>query len=125
MKKSSKLGMLLLTICIAILGIYGAYIGQKSMKQLTEEEKAEVVRVALSDSRVREEIGNSEYEVGNVDMCRFEVYKEKSISGIYPCLRIYIGGKEQVGVTLVAFVDLEKGQVVHVSHEYRKELPST
>jgi hypothetical protein len=122
-----KLGILaLLAICIVILvsGLYIGYIGQKSTKQLTEEEKAEVVRVALTDSGVREEIGNSEYELGDVDLCWLEqVYKEERTSGMYPCLRIYIGGKEEIGVTLVVFVDLEEERVIHVGHDYRRGPP--
>lgn len=122
-----KLGILaLLAICIVILvsGLYIGYIGQKSTKQLTEEEKAEVVRVALTDLGVREEIGNSEYELGDVDLCWLEqVYKEERSSGMYPCLRIYIGGKEEIGVTLVVFVDLEEERVIHIGHDYRRGPP--
>jgi hypothetical protein len=125
-----KLGMMtLLGICLLILviGLYIGYNGQKSAKQLTEEEKARVISIALNDPGVREEIGDKGYELGDVDLCWLEqAYKEEKTSGTYPCLRIYIGGKEQTGVTLVVFVDLEEERVVHVGYEYRRApLPTT
>ncbi|MCK4476515.1 MAG: hypothetical protein KAU16_07285 [Methanophagales archaeon] len=119
-----KLGiMTLLAICLLILviGLYIGYNGQKSAKQLTEEEKARVISIALNDLGVREEIRDKGYELGDVDLCWLEqVYKEESTSGTYPCLRIYIGGKEQTGVTLVVFVDLKEERVIHIGRDYRR-----
>ncbi|MBE0515794.1 MAG: hypothetical protein IBX41_00155 [Methanophagales archaeon] len=69
-------------------------------------------------------VRESEYELGDVDLCWLEqVYKEERSSGMYPCLRIYIGGTEEIGVTFVVFVDLEEERVIHVGHDYRRGPP--
>ena len=118
----------LLGICLLILviGLYFGYAGQENAKQLTEEEKARVITIALEDQGVREEIGDKEYELGDVDLCWLEqVYKEEKTSGTYPCLHIYIGGKEQTGITLVVFVDLKEERVIHTGSDYRREQPPT
>ncbi len=126
MKKVRILTLLVICIAILAIGLYIGYIGPRTTKQLTEEEKAAVVRIALNDSRAREEIGDKGYELGDVDLCWLEqVYQEETSSDMYPCLRIYIGGKEQIGVTLVVFVDLVEERVIHIGYEYRRGQPPT
>jgi len=124
-----KLGMMtLLAICLLILviGLYFGYGWQENAKQLTEEEKARVITIVLEDQGVREEIGDKEYELGDVDLCWLEqVYKKEKTSGTYPCLHISIGEKEQPGVTLVVFVDLEEERVICIGYNYRRGQPPT
>ncbi|MDD2665993.1 MAG: hypothetical protein PHD13_00565 [Methanocellales archaeon] len=94
---------------------------EEPVEQLTEEEKAKVISIALDDPRVREEIGDKEYELGDVVLYWHEqVYKEEKTSWVYPCLHIYTGGKEQPGVTLVVLVDLEEERVISIGHNYRR-----
>ena len=103
MKKFGMMTLLAICLLIPVIGLYIGYTGQKTAKQLTGEEKVRVISIALNDSGVREEICDKGYELGDVYLCWFEeVYKEERTSGAYPCLRIYLNGKEATGVvTLV------------------------
>lgn len=124
MKKFGIMMLLLVCITMIVIGLYIGYNEQYTIKKLTEEEKAEVIRIALNDPEVKEQIGNKVYEIGDVDLCGFErIYKEERISGTYPCLHIYLDGKEEVGVTLVVSVDLKEGMVTDIGREYRRGMP--
>ncbi|RZN40165.1 MAG: hypothetical protein EFT35_03265 [Methanophagales archaeon ANME-1-THS] len=127
-----KITLVIVLIClfIGVVTISWCIIREKitedqPIKELTEEEKRDSIKIALNDTRVKEEIGNKTYEIGDVVLMEFEmVYKEERISGVFPTVYIYVGNKEQPGVTLLVFIDPKERKVISIGHDYRRVPPS-
>jgi len=92
-------------------------------RQLTEEEKAEAQRIALSDPQVLERIGDKEYEVSSIEEASWSRGDEFFV---FPAVGLNIPPDMQVeGLRLRVFVDLEAKKVVEIHSAYRKPLPPT
>ncbi|MBN1762149.1 MAG: hypothetical protein JW878_03580 [Methanomicrobia archaeon] len=85
---------------------------------LSEEDRGYAIAIALKDERVRAEIRNKEYEIGDVSKAHIEIAgPEENFSGEVPVVPIKIGN-----VTLMVFVDIEQGEVINVGHQWEKSL---
>ena len=112
-----KLGLLLVA---AIVGttVTSACADDNSWSQ---EEKAEAIAIALEDSDVRQQLGDNEYEIGDVVLNRVEgTYKGKSFSGEFPTVPLVMGNPELPGVTILVFVDPTEESVVGIGRQYRR-----
>jgi hypothetical protein len=86
--------------------------------ELSEEDKGNAIVIAFKDERVREEICNKEYEVGEVSKTHIEIVGPgENFSGEVPVVPIKIGN-----VTLMVFVDIEQGKVISIGHQWEKPL---
>lgn len=85
---------------------------------LSEEDKGDAIAIALKDERVREEIRNKEYEIGEVSTAHIEIAgPEENVSGEFPVVPI-----KMENVTLMVFVDIEQGTVINIGHQWEKSL---
>lgn len=92
---------------------------------LSQEENAEAIAIALEDSDVREQLGDSEYEIGEVVLNKLEgSYKGETFSGEFPTVPLFIGDPELPGLTILVFVDLIEETVVCIGRQYRRVAPS-
>ena len=123
-----KITLVMVLICLVIGGAtiswyinVGKITEDQLIKELTGEEKEDLIKIALNDTRVREELRNKTYEIGDVVLMEYErVYKEERVQGVFPTVYIYIGEKEHPGVTLLVFIDPKEKKVIDIGHEYRR-----
>lgn len=86
--------------------------------ELSEVDKGDAIAIAFKDERVREEIRDKEYEVGDVSKTQIEIVgPEANFSGEVPVVPIKIGN-----VTLMVSVDIEQGKVINIGHQWEKPL---
>ncbi|HIH97066.1 MAG TPA: hypothetical protein HA348_06275 [Thermoplasmata archaeon] len=87
--------------------------------ELSEGDKGDAIAIAFKDERVREEICNKEYEVGEVSKTHIEIVgPEENFSDEVPVVPIKIGN-----VTLMVFVDIEQGKVISIGHQWERSFP--
>jgi len=87
--------------------------------ELSEEDKGNAIAIALKDERVREEICNKEYEVGDVSKTHIEIVGPgENFSDEVPVVPVKIGN-----VTLMVFVDIEQGKVISIGHQWERSFP--
>ena len=87
--------------------------------ELSEEDKGNAIAIALKDERVREDICNKEYEVGDVSKTHIEIVGPgENFSDEVPVVPIKIGN-----VTLMVFVDIEQGKVISIGHQWGRSFP--
>ena len=90
-------------------------------RQLTEEEKAEARRIALSDQEVLETIGDKEYEVTSIEESS---WSEDDEFFVFPAVELNIPPDRRVeGRVLWVCVDLGANKVVAIHSTPRKPLP--
>jgi len=90
-------------------------------RQLAEEEKAEALRIALSDSKVLERIGDKEYEVTRIEEFG---WSEGDEFFVFPAVELNIPPDRRFeGLVLWVCVDLEAKEVVGIISKPRKSLP--
>ena len=90
-------------------------------RELTEEEKAEARRIALSDPEVLKRIGDKEYEVTRIE--EFS-WSEGDEFFVFPAVELNIPPDRRVeGMVLWVAVDLEAKKVVKIHSQPRKPLP--
>jgi len=86
--------------------------------ELSEEDKGFAIAIAFKDERVREEIRDKEYELGDVSKTQIEIVgPEANFSDEVLVVPIKIGN-----VTLMVSVDIEQGQVINIGHQWEKPL---
>lgn len=85
--------------------------------------EGKLINIALNDRRVREEIGNWSYEIGGIEYMDYEERNgELKIKGTFPVLPIYLGNKNEPGVTLLVFINPEDESVIGIGYDYRRGL---
>lgn len=91
-----------------------------SARELTEEEKEEVIRIALNDKKVKEKLKGKEYKVSGTDMPRLTIEKgEEKVLKADPGVHIYTGEDDWMKITRIhAIVDLDNKKVIRID-EYR------
>ena len=88
--------------------------------ELSEKDKVEAIKIALNDERVKKEIGDKEYEVVDVGYTSIEIVgPNETFSGEVPVVQI-----KMENVTLMVFVDIEKGRVISIGYQWEKPLLS-
>jgi len=88
--------------------------------ELSEKDKAEAIKIALNDERVKKEIGDKEYEVVDVGYTSIEIVgPNETFSGEVPVVQI-----KMENVTLMVFVDIKKGRVISIGYQWEKPLLS-
>ena len=94
-------------------------------RELTEGEKAEAKRIALSDPEVLTWIRDKEYEITSVaERSWTQVREGKEAYYIFPAVELNIPPDISVpGVILTVFVDLQADKVVQVMTYWRKPRP--
>jgi len=86
--------------------------------ELSGEDKGIAIGIAFKDERVREEIRDKEYELGDVSKTQIEIVgPEANFSGEVPVVQIKLGN-----VTLMVSVDIEQGKVINIGHQWEKPL---
>ena len=86
--------------------------------ELSGEDKGNAIAIAFKDERVREEIRDKEYELGDVSKTQIEIVgPEANFSDEVLVVPIKIGN-----VTLIVFVDIEQGKVISIGHQWEKPL---
>lgn len=87
-----------------------------SAKKLTDEEKAEVIKIALDDASVKEMLKGKAYKVsGALIMSGEKGERGKRVSWTCPATEIYIGEDDWTRITLIhVLVDLNKKEVVDI-----------
>lgn len=126
MKKATAMiclviGCLLVGIVIASFfqGRSNQQIGDYSARRLTEEEKEEVIKIALDNASVKEILRGKEYSVEEVGIAKIGRFEEH-VWQEYPIVRIYIERKYRIDV----IVDLENKKVISVvGLPYREVMP--
>ena len=95
------------------------------LASLTENQKEEVLRIALADSEVLEMIGDEEYEIQDVRVEYWESsHKGKSSFHAYPAVSMNVNPNPKLpGIFAIAYVDLENGEVINIFTNPRKSLP--
>ncbi|HJH26461.1 MAG TPA: hypothetical protein C5S37_06720, partial [Methanophagales archaeon] len=86
-------------------------------RKLTEEEKEEVVKIALNDTKVKEMLKGKEYKVSEAAMISVVKGEKMKIisSRTFPGVQIYIGEDEWMKITDIrVLVDLEKKKVIDI-----------
>lgn len=101
-----------LVVGIVIAGFFHGKSNQEpgnwSAKRLTGEEKAEVIKIALSDAKVKEILKGKEYKVHSTGMWLEE-------NRTYPVATIFSGEDNWTRVTMIdVLVDLDKKHVVDI-----------
>lgn len=90
-------------------------------RQLTEEEKAEARRIALSDPEVLERIGDKEYEVTGIEEF---AWSEGNEFFVFPAVELNVPPDRRVaGLVLRVCLDLAARKVVTIISTPRKPLP--
>jgi hypothetical protein len=115
MKKATAIiylviGCLLVGIVIASFfqGKSNQQPGNWSAGRLTEEERAEVIKIALDDTKVKEMLKGKEYKVHSTGMWLEE-------NRTYPDATIYAGEDNWTRITMIdVLVDLDKKNVVDI-----------
>ncbi|HJH25636.1 MAG TPA: hypothetical protein C5S37_02435 [Methanophagales archaeon] len=107
-----------LLIGVVIAGIFRETYRQPStVRKLTEEEKEEVVKIALNDTKVKEMLKGKEYKVSEAAMISVVKGEKMKIisSRTFPGVQIYIGEDEWMKITDIrVLVDLEKKKVIDI-----------
>lgn len=88
-----------------------------SKTKLTKKEERDVIKIALSDWRVKERLKGKEYEIEVMIVSGTRVERGEKISWSYPTARIYLEGDSNTIWRIDVFVDLDRGKVIDV-HEY-------
>lgn len=90
-------------------------------RELTEEEKAEARRIALSDPEVLKRIGDKEYEVTSIEESSWSRGQDFFV---FPAVELNIPPDTWLeGLRLRVFVDLEAKKVVEIFSTPRKPMP--
>jgi hypothetical protein len=87
--------------------------------------RGRLINIAFNDTRVKEEIGNWSYEIGDIVYMEYEARNgELKIKGTFPVVPIYLPSKNDPGDTLLVFINPDDETVIDVGHDYRRvELP--
>ena len=95
------------------------------LASLTENQKEEVLRIALADPEVLEMIGDKEYEIQDVRVEYWESsHKGKSSFHAYPAVSMNVNPDPKLpGIFAIVYVDLENGEVIKIFANPRKSLP--
>ncbi|HDS45127.1 MAG TPA: hypothetical protein ENN68_03385 [Methanomicrobia archaeon] len=104
------IGCLLVGIVIASFfqGKSNQQPGNWSARKLTEEERAEVIKIALDDTKVKEMLKGKEYKISGAGM-----WLEENRTG--PVVMIYAGEDNWTKITMIdVLVDLDKKNVVDI-----------
>lgn len=109
-------------ICLCAIGgciFVGAVIGgifqgrsnQQAVKELTDKEKSEAIKIAF-DEKVKEMVKGKEYSISYVNTTtREQLIKGKRVSRTYPVVEMYINGPEWV-TKVDVLVDLDEKKVI-------------
>jgi hypothetical protein len=101
---------------IALLAVI--VVSNSNRHELSEKDKGRAIGIALSDERVKEEIGTRNYEVRDVGYTSIEIVgPNETFSGEVPVVEIKTGNE-----TLMVFVDIEQGKVISIGHQWEKQL---
>jgi hypothetical protein len=94
---------------------------------LTEGQEEEVVRIALTNPKVLEMIGDKEYVIQEVRVDYWESSSEGKCSfHAYPAVSININPDPNLtGIFAIVYVDLENGEVIKIFTNPRKSLPTS
>ena len=92
---------------------------------LAENQKEEVLRIALADPEVLEMIGDEEYEIQDVRVEYWESsHKGKSSFHAYPAVSMNVNPDPKLtGIFAIVYVDLENREVIKIFTNPRKSLP--
>ena len=95
------------------------------LASLTENQKEEVLRIALADPEVLEMIGDKEYEIQDVRVEYWESsHKGKSSFHAYPAVSMNVNPDPRLaGIFANIYVDLESKKVVEIMSSPRKPFP--
>ena len=95
------------------------------LASLTENQKEEVLRIALADTEVLERIGDEEYEIQDVRVEYWESsHKGKSSFHAYPAVSMNVNPDPKLtGIFAIVYVDLESEEVVGIHSIPRKPVP--
>jgi hypothetical protein len=93
---------------------------------LADNQKEEVLRIALADPEVLEMIGDEEYEIQDVRVEYWESsHKGKSSFHAYPAVSMNVNPDPKLtGIFAIVYVDLESKKVVEIMSIPRKRAPS-
>ena len=113
-----------LRVILAIIAFFiGVIIALFGWHLLHEEglTNAELINIALNDTRVKEEIGNWSYEIGEIEYGEYEERNgELKIKGNFPVVPIHLRNKNETGVTLLVFINQEDETVIAIGYNYRR-----
>ena len=88
-----------------------------SGKELTKGEKAEVIKIAFDDTRVKEMLKGKEYKIEGEPFVMSGVSSEKGkkVLWAYPTVKIYIGEDDWMRIKAIyPLVDLDKKKVTQI-----------
>ncbi|MFA7562145.1 MAG: hypothetical protein WCY70_01755 [Methanoculleus sp.] len=108
-------GMIMLILATLVSGCTEAGNGPVAPPELSEDEKAEAVRIALENTTVREYL-SGEYEIQDV---YYDTLTSAS-GGVERSERLPVVTIDTKDVRLWVFVDLEKEAVVAVTKNYKR-----
>lgn len=122
MKRRSIIGLCLFGGCILGGIVIGTVFrveqnqqsGDYSARRLTDEEREQIIEIALNDTRVKEMLKGKEYKISGV-------HSEwgKEVSCAYPTVTIYVGEDNWTEIKAIyPLVDLDKKKVTRI-REYR------
>lgn len=116
MKIDKKIAIFFFIFIIALIAVL--VLSNFNLHELSEKDKAEAIKIALKDEKVKKEIGDKEYEVVDVGYTSIEIVgPNETFSGEVPVVGIKTGS-----VTLWIHVDLEQEKVISIGHQWEKPL---
>nr|WP_303716422.1 hypothetical protein [Methanoculleus marisnigri] len=108
-------GVIILIVATLVPGCMETGDGPAAPSQLSEDEKAEAVRIALENTTVREYL-SGEYEIRDV---YYDTLTSVS-GGVERSERLPVVTIDTKDVRLWVFVDLEKEMVVAIAKDYKR-----
>ena len=118
MKKRMAIICLCLLVGCLLLGIMIAGVFRETNWQakLTEEEKAELIRIALNDTSVKEMLEDKEHRIiGAGIISRGHVVSGDKTREAYPGVQMYVGEDNWMKITLTTvLIDLDKKKVIQI-----------
>lgn len=98
--------------------------GYNYNQNLTEEQKAEALRIALDDKRVQDELSGKEYSLNDIWISQIgESGLGYSYVEVYPSVSFMVGKVYQPGYMVDVKVDINKGKVIDILTHFRTPVP--
>ena len=119
--------VLLIGLIVGFLLLYAPDvkpIGFSENKNLTANEIQKVINITLADTNVKNEISSigGTYTIGDVYTSTLEGNVPEKYPGYFPVVPIIIG-KEDPGLTMYVYVDIQNEKVISINRQYRKPSP--
>jgi hypothetical protein len=95
-----------------------------TLSSISEEQRNETLKIALSDPKIRKYIGNRTYEVEKVEVSAYMLCYKECMPYAYPTVFLKVNPEPwKYGVDYRIYVDLKNNSVAYIQGFYRKPSP--